>query len=139
MAAVAVTDWKLPLAEKMNRLAREWLVERVPAIIQVYVEEHFHAGQRPGPRNLTDKLYVNTGRLARSFAPFAREGVLRVKGLNIEYGTRVPYAAIHEYGGRAGRLRRARIPARPYLRPAIKRARKELVELYQAIMREAIR
>jgi phage gpG-like protein len=139
MAATPVTEWKLPLAEKMNRLAREWLVERVPAIMQVYVEEHFHAGHRTTPRNLTDKLYVNTGRLARSFAPFAREGVLRMKGLSVEYGTKVPYAAIHEYGGRAGRLGRARIPARPYIRPAVKQARKELVELYRAIMQEALR
>jgi len=32
----------------------------------------------------------------------------------------VVYAAIHEYGGQAGRNRSATIPPRPYMRPAIK-------------------
>ena len=34
--------------------------------------------------------------------------------------TDVKYAAIHEFGGTAGRGGRTRLPARPYVRPAIK-------------------
>jgi phage gpG-like protein len=41
--------------------------------------------------------------------------------VSIDYGVDtgiIPYAAIHEYGGNAGRGLKTRIPARPYLRPA---------------------
>ena len=33
----------------------------------------------------------------------------------VEVGSNVVYAAIHQFGGRAGKGRRARVPARPYL------------------------
>lgn len=41
--------------------------------------------------------------------------------ISIDYGVDtgiIPYAAIHEYGGNAGRGGKTPIPARPYLRPA---------------------
>ena len=34
---------------------------------------------------------------------------------HVEVGTNVKYAAIHQFGGRAGRGHRAEIPARPFL------------------------
>ena len=58
-----------------------------------------------GNRTLTD-----TGRLRGSIAHTLTEG-----GRGVDIGTNVAYAAIHQFGGRAGKGRRARIPARPYL------------------------
>ena len=58
-----------------------------------------------GNRTLTD-----TGRLRGSIAHTLTDG-----GHGVEVGSNVLYAAIHQFGGAAGRGRRARIPARPYL------------------------
>ena len=58
-----------------------------------------------GNRTLTD-----TGRLRRSIAHVVGDG-----GHTVEVGSNVVYAAIHQLGGRAGKGRQARIPARPYL------------------------
>lgn len=108
-----------------------------------------------------EKLHINTSRLARSLTggftfneqsgaiPVAREGHRKIikQGANIygEYGTKVPYAAVHEYGHKMRVTPRQRkyfwwrhsetaaldsiwkrlaltdeinIPPRPYLRPA---------------------
>ena len=53
---------------------------------------------------------TDTGRLRGSIAHTLTDG-----GHGIEVGSNVVYAAIHQLGGRAGRGRRAKIPARPYL------------------------
>ena len=58
-----------------------------------------------GGRTLTD-----TGRLRSSIAHTVTEG-----GHVVEVGSNVLYAAIHQFGGRAGRGRRVTLPARPYL------------------------
>ena len=58
-----------------------------------------------GGRTLTD-----TGRLRGSIAHTVTDG-----GRAVEVGSNVIYAAIHQFGGRAGRGRRAKLPARPYL------------------------
>lgn len=79
------------------------------------------------PRN-PDKgkgtLRVITGDLYRSFTPkkisMGNIFVAKTTGNNFqfEYGSSLPYAAIHEFGGIAGNG--AKIPKRPYLKPAIK-------------------
>ena len=58
-----------------------------------------------GNRTLTD-----TGRLRGSIAHVLTDG-----GRGVEVGPNVVYAAIHQFGGRAGKGRRVAIPARPYL------------------------
>ena len=52
----------------------------------------------------------DTGRLHGSIAHALTDG-----GHGVEVGSNVVYAAIHQFGGLAGRGRRARVPARPYL------------------------
>lgn len=103
------------------------VARQFPVALQVHIEDHMHEGQRPGPRNLTDKLYVNTGRLRRALYAQGPGNIFRTsiseRGLELEYGVNlreVPYARIHEFGG-VIRTRRARIqmPARPYLRPSV--------------------
>jgi len=49
---------------------------------------------------------------------FLQEAYLKTMGLFMHYalvGTNVKYAPIHQFGGRAGKGHRARIPARPFL------------------------
>ena len=58
-----------------------------------------------GGRTLTD-----TGRLRGSIAHTVTDG-----GRAVEVGSNVLYAAIHQFGGRAGRGRRVTLWARPYL------------------------
>lgn len=91
-------------------------------------------------------LNIRTSRLMRSikgsFAPSGgggseggREGIRQVKTMGRGeivgiLGSRVPYARIHEYGGMAGRGRSVRIPARPYLRPALKKREGRIKDIY---------
>ena len=58
-----------------------------------------------GNRTLTD-----TGGLRGSIAHTLTHG-----GRGVEVGTNVAYAAIHQFGGRAGRGRRTKIPPRLYV------------------------
>ena len=58
-----------------------------------------------GGQTLTD-----TGRLRTSIAHTVADG-----GRAVGVGSNVLYAAIHQFGGRAGRGRKAKLPARPYL------------------------
>jgi phage gpG-like protein len=44
----------------------------------------------------------------------------RVGVVELVKGSKVPYAAIHEYGGNAGRAGSVSIPRRSYLRPALR-------------------
>lgn len=102
-------------------------------------------------------LRIVSGRLARSLATRGTtqdtggqpEGIMEItvsgSTVTLTKGSKVPYAAIHEYGGTAGRLRRARIPARPYLRPALTdelpaitaKAKEELLEVVATSLRGA--
>jgi len=53
------------------------------------------------------KILMRTGRLLRSFT-------YRTTSDEVEVGTKLPYAAIHHFGGMAGRGKKVKIPARPY-------------------------
>ena len=53
---------------------------------------------------------IDTGRLRGSIAHTVTDG-----GHAVEVGSNVLYAAIHQFGGRAGRGRRVTLPARAYL------------------------
>ena len=55
---------------------------------------------------------VESGHLQRSIATSTKLGKVE-KAVSI--GSNLEYAAIHQFGGRAGRNRKVTIPARPYL------------------------
>ena len=55
------------------------------------------------------KALLDTGQLRNSIK------VLRVSSTEALVGTRLPYAAIHHFGGKAGRGRKVTIPARPFM------------------------
>lgn len=104
---------------------------------------------RFGPKS-TDKLGIRTSRLSRSLssaqtftgntASGEDEGIRRVlrRGNTFigEFGSTVPYAAIHEYGGIINHPGgwTINMPARPYLQPAVEDKRDEIITLFdQAI------
>jgi phage gpG-like protein len=91
-------------------------------------------------------LRLLSGNLYRSFAPKKSSAgnifIATTDGNNFTftYGSSIVYAAIHEYGGRAGRGGSAKIPKRPYFAPAIKEWKKErLPEFKRELKLEIIR
>jgi len=111
------------------------VAKAIPVAIQPHIEERMHLGRRPGRKNTTDKLYVNTGRLRRALYPGKPGNVFVVRetgaGVEVEYGIDlgvVRYARIHELGGVIRRgVHEIIMPARPYLRPAAEGFLKETV------------
>jgi phage gpG-like protein len=86
---------------------------------------------RKNPNTGEGTLRLLTGKLFRSFSP--KRGTLdnvyqteiTSNGFQLTYGSSVVYAAIHEFGGKAGKGGAATIPARPYFFPAIKKWEQE--------------
>lgn len=58
--------------------------------------------------NASRKILIASGRLKNSITQSVQERTLTI-------GTNLRYARIHQLGGKAGRGRKVRIPARPYL------------------------
>jgi len=87
------------------------------------------SASRKNPSTGEGTLRIRSGNLFRSFSPFQSEqgNILKVESsrekMTMTYGSSIPYAAIHEFGGTAGRG--AVIPARPYFNPAIEEWKKE--------------
>lgn len=87
------------------------------------------AKRTKNPNTGQGSLRIITGNLYRSFSPknIGAGNVFEIRregdSLVFNYGSRVPYAAIHEYGGIAGNG--AVIPARPYMRPAIQQWKRD--------------
>lgn len=94
------------------------------------------------PSSGTGTLRIITGNLYKSFSPknIASGNVYEVKREGdtyvFNYGSKVPYAAIHEFGGIAGNG--ARIPARPYLRPAIEQWKKDNLSDVKSEMKQEL-
>lgn len=100
-------------------------------------------------KNTTNILNVRTGRLFRSFTKGQKENITKKTHSGLEYGSLVPYAAIHEYGGvidhpgtKNGFGRKIeiaahdiRIPKRAYLKPAVTEYEKDGGELEDTINR----
>jgi phage gpG-like protein len=74
-------------------------------------------------RNTGDKIRRISGTLFKSLGRNDSNNIFKIipneNGFVVNYGSTVPYAAIHEYGGNAGRNRSVPIPKRPYLTPAL--------------------
>ncbi len=80
-------------------------------------------------RKGSSKPLVDTGRLKNSIN-------FKITGRSVEIGPSgdIVYAAIHQFGGRAGRGHSAQIPARPYLV-----FQKEDINYIKEVMDEALR
>jgi hypothetical protein len=123
-------------------------LQRIPDELFVYVNDYFgddigSAVFRGGgavrgrkfPRNTRTgpgTLRIVSGDLLRATERDGKGNIYKLTNqggtISIDYGVDtgiIPYAAIHEYGGNAGRGLKTRIPARPYLRPAFEAFERE--------------
>ena len=110
---------------KVNSII-EGEVDKALVRLSLYFAKYLHSPSvsRLTP-NRTGKLYVKIGNLRRSLTP-GMEGNKITKmfengAYKVEFGidaTKIPYAAIHEYGGVAGRG--VQLRARPYFNEAFK-------------------
>jgi HK97 gp10 family phage protein len=84
--------------------------------------------QNAGKRNAP---YL-TGNLRRSITH-------KVKGNFAKIGTDVVYAAIQEFGGKAGRGKRSVIKGKPYLRPALEKNKEQIQKKFSTILNKLLK
>lgn len=81
-----------------------------------------------------EKAYFASGLQIRSGRLFKAQPFNRRSGADAELGLRSPmvYAAIHEFGGMAGRGRKVHIPARPVFTPALTATAQRLIAFFRS-------
>lgn len=90
---------------------RYLLMRRLSETMHTAVMMNFRQSGRPkwlGLKYRSGKPLIDTGHLRNSFSTLADNDTARV-------GTNVVYAAIHNFGGMAGRNRKVNIPQREFL------------------------
>lgn len=91
------------------------VMRQIAGIMKNAVEENFREEGRPKwtpskrAQKTGGKTLQDTGSLAASVTA-------RADAKSAAVGTNKKYAAIHQFGGRAGRGRKVNIPARPFLK-----------------------
>lgn len=61
------------------------------------------------------KALLDTGVLRASIGQPSSGGIMQVTSNSVTIGSRIKYAAIHQFGGKAGRGKKVIIPARPFI------------------------
>lgn len=88
----------------------------------------YHLGYTNLGRSKSKKTHTKKGKVTRGFERYiANKKILQRSGrlrdsitvhatdTDVTVGTNLPYAAVHQFGGMAGRGRKVKIPSRPYL------------------------
>lgn len=104
------------IASILNKLAnaaqdRTPLMRSIAGTMESAVLQNFDVGGRPkwlGLKCRQGTPLVDTENLMNSITSYYDNNIAIV-------GTNEPYAAIHQFGGKAGRGRKVDIPARPFL------------------------
>ena len=104
------------IATILERLAnaaqdRTPIMRSIAGTMESAVLQNFEAGGRPkwlGLKYRQGTPLVDTENLMNSITSYYDNNVAEV-------GTNEPYAAIHQFGGKAGRGQKTDIPARPFL------------------------
>ena len=104
------------IASILNKLAntaqdRTPLMRSIAGTMESAVLQNFDVGGRPkwlGLKYRQGTPLVDTENLMNSITSYYDNNIAMV-------GTNEPYAAIHQFGGKAGRGRKVDIPARPFL------------------------
>ena len=104
------------IAYILNKLAnaaqdRTPLMRSIAGTMESAVLQNFDVGGRPkwlGLKYRQGTPLVDTENLMNSITSYYDNNIAMV-------GTNEPYAAIHQFGGKAGRGRKVDIPARPFL------------------------
>jgi phage virion morphogenesis protein len=104
------------LRNKMKNITP--VMKTVGQVIRTSIQKNFEKGGRPEgwirlskatvAKKRRDIKLVDTGRLKNSIN-------VRASSDRVVVGTNVVYAAIHHFGGQAGRGHKVKIPARPYM------------------------
>jgi phage virion morphogenesis protein len=104
------------LAGKMKNMTP--VMKTVGQLLRASIQRNFEQGGRPqgwirlSPATLKkrrgSKILVDTARLKNSIK-------VQASSDRVVVGTNVVYAAIHHFGGQAGRGRKVKIPARPFM------------------------
>lgn len=126
-------------------------MRKQPEVLAVYISDNMNVGahpnwnaakkryNRPYKKNATNKLYTNTNQLLAAATVKGKKGyrtTVKASASMVQLEVAIdlndiPYARIHELGGKAGRGRKVRIRARPYIAPALKSYERE--ELRQLV------
>lgn len=93
------------------------------------IKKDYLSGPRP------EKLGVVTGNLRSKMRFLINQGA---KGVEIKFGTDVPYAAIHEFGGVTGKGHKTVIEKRPFLRPGIEDALPKFEARVQSLVEQVV-
>ncbi|HHF4602130.1 phage virion morphogenesis protein [Haemophilus influenzae] len=104
------------IASMLDKLAnaaqdRTPLMRSIAGTMESAVLQNFDVGGRPkwlGLKYRQGTPLVDTENLMNSITSYYDNNIAMV-------GTNEPYAAIHQFGGKAGRGRKVDIPARPFL------------------------
>ncbi|WP_416829875.1 phage virion morphogenesis protein [Helicobacter ganmani] len=113
------------LQGKLERLSKVLenktpLLRRIANTMQNVTEESFQSQASPfgekwkpnSPRTIQkkqgNKILIKSGLLSQSFTQ-------KITNNSAQIGTNKQYAAIHQFGGKAGRGKRVTIPARPFM------------------------
>lgn len=107
---------RISLIQEMNQTAQRLILR---------AKQDYLSGPRP------EILDVVTGRLRSSIYGRVRESG---KTVTIAFGTDVPYAPIHEFGGRT---RNGRMPRRPFLQPSVDEEKADFLDRVENILARA--
>ena len=122
-AVVALKAFQKALPVAIIRGLRRGLkhAERAAKLTYMVRKDNRHPTVFDPPNPPPGPLAIRSGNLVRSVGVTdMRWDGRRVRGGLRAGNSQVRYAGIHEFGGRAGRGGRSRIPARPYLTPALR-------------------
>ena len=108
--------WDSDTPTRISRLAnaaqdRTPIMRSIAGTMESAVLQNFDVGGRPkwlGLKYRQGTPLVDTENLMNSITSYYDNNIAMV-------GTNEPYAAIHQFGGKAGRGRKVDIPARPFL------------------------
>lgn len=91
------------------------LMEDIGESVLLSVKRNFEAEGRPALWKKSKRAEAGGGQTLSDKARLRNSITLRAMASQVEVGTNVEYAAIHHFGGKAGRGRKVTLPARPYL------------------------
>lgn len=119
------------------------ILRRVPVELQMFIGLEMNRTKKGDKsKNTTNILNVRKGNLFRSFTKGNPQNILKDTGNGVEFGSKIPYAAIHEYGGTIDHPGTSNgfgrgipipphgipMPKRSYLAPAIKAFEEQALE-----------
>ena len=101
----------MELTQTVDRIIAEFpaivqaALRQSPFLISAYIGEQMQRtgnpnGAIPFAPSTSKQLALGKGNLFRSFIPRDKNNILNISGTSVEFGSSLPYAAIHEEGGK---------------------------------------